>query len=160
MSFPKDPYDVLNLPRQPPPTHTDVKKAFRQLALQYHPDLNTTPEAAKKYEQIRLAADRLLNKSTHTPIQAARHSWAAHYNVTRHPRFPLYFCGASLVAGCFIFAGAIHIHQDLYTSNIHQEAEKRRQNPTERQRQIMEMLQEQQQQASHWQDKHKQQEPP
>lgn len=49
----------------------------------------------------------------------------------RHPRFPLYFSAACLVGGCLLFAGALHVHQDLYTYSIHKEVEERRQHPSE-----------------------------
>ena len=51
-------------------------------------------------------------------------------HVHRHPKFPLYFCGACLLGGCVLFAGAIYVHQDLYTYSVHKEAEERRSNPT------------------------------
>jgi DnaJ-class molecular chaperone len=47
--------DTLNLTE--PVTMEDIKKAFRLLALQYHPDKN--PLDSKKYIEIREAYDRL-----------------------------------------------------------------------------------------------------
>lgn len=47
---------------------------------------------------------------------------------------------ACLLGGCVIFAGALHVHQDLYTYNVAKEAEERRRNPSEAQRRIAAML--------------------
>lgn len=60
----------------------------------------------------------------------------------RHPQFPLWFSVACLLGGCVIFAGALHVHTDLYTYNIARQAEERRKNPSEAQRRISAMLME------------------
>jgi len=44
----------------PGATVTDVKKAFRALALQYHPDVNPSREANHRFQQIAAAYEHLL----------------------------------------------------------------------------------------------------
>ncbi|NJN38346.1 MAG: DnaJ domain-containing protein [Acaryochloridaceae cyanobacterium CSU_3_4] len=51
MADPQDHYNVLQLSQQATPT--DIKKAFRRLARQYHPDLNPhSPTAAEAFQKI------------------------------------------------------------------------------------------------------------
>ncbi|MEM9673711.1 MAG: J domain-containing protein [Bacteroidota bacterium] len=39
---------------------TDIKKAYRSLALKYHPDVNTSQEAKRRFQQIAEAYEQLL----------------------------------------------------------------------------------------------------
>ena len=51
--YDKDPYAILGLP--PSATSAQVKQAFRRLARQYHPDLNSDPRAAERMKDINWA---------------------------------------------------------------------------------------------------------
>src|SRR5215211_2736267 len=52
-----DYYAVLGLDRNASPE--DVKRAFRRLAMQYHPDRNKEPEAEQKFKEINQAYEIL-----------------------------------------------------------------------------------------------------
>ena len=50
MSSKRDYYEVLNVPRNA--SKEKIKKAYRKLALKYHPDRNKSPEAEEKFKGI------------------------------------------------------------------------------------------------------------
>jgi len=50
MTTKRDYYEVLELPRNATPE--DIKKAFRRLALQYHPDRNKNDDAGERFKEI------------------------------------------------------------------------------------------------------------
>lgn len=48
--MPKDYYEILGVPRNA--TKEEIKRAYRRLVLQYHPDRNKSPEAEEKFKEI------------------------------------------------------------------------------------------------------------
>lgn len=56
----KDYYKILEVNREA--SQEDIKKAYRNLALQFHPDKNKSPEAQDKFKQISEAYQVLSNK--------------------------------------------------------------------------------------------------
>lgn len=50
-------YDVLGVSQDS--TEQDIKKSYRKLSLQYHPDRNSDPQATEKYKQINEAYETL-----------------------------------------------------------------------------------------------------
>ena len=58
--MPKDYYEILSVPRNS--SQEEIKKAFRKLALKYHPDRNKgDPKSEEKFKQVASAYDVLSN---------------------------------------------------------------------------------------------------
>ena len=53
-------YDTLGV--SPNASESEIKKAYRKLARQYHPDVNKTPEAEEKFKEINAAYEILSDK--------------------------------------------------------------------------------------------------
>lgn len=58
----KNYYKILRIKKGA--TQTEIKKAFRKLALEYHPDKNKAPDATEKFREIAEAYEVLSNKKT------------------------------------------------------------------------------------------------
>jgi len=56
----KDYYSTLQIPRSA--TQTDIRKAYRMLAIKYHPDKNTAENAAEIFKEINEAYEILSNE--------------------------------------------------------------------------------------------------
>lgn len=53
----KDPYEILGVPRTA--TREEIDEAFKKLARKYHPDINKSPEAREKFEEITWAYNQI-----------------------------------------------------------------------------------------------------
>lgn len=60
MSNKRDYYDVLDVPRSA--SADEIKRAYRKLARQYHPDVNKDPDAEAKFKEINEAYEVLSNQ--------------------------------------------------------------------------------------------------
>ena len=56
----KDYYKILGIPRNA--SEDDIKKAYRKLALKYHPDKNKAPGAEEKFKEVAEAYEVLSDK--------------------------------------------------------------------------------------------------
>ena len=61
MSAKRDYYEVLGVSRSA--TDDDIRKAYRRLARQFHPDVNKEPDAENKFKEIQNAYDILMDKT-------------------------------------------------------------------------------------------------
>lgn len=59
-SIQRDYYEVLSVEKTA--DGEEIKRAYRRLAMAWHPDRNTHPEATERFKQIRAAYDWLLNR--------------------------------------------------------------------------------------------------
>lgn len=73
----EDPYKVLGV--SPNASDEEIKKAYRKLARQYHPDLNPDdPVAAKKMQQINAAYERIKNPEKAQPNAGSQGSYGGY----------------------------------------------------------------------------------
>lgn len=56
----RDPYDILGVPHDA--THEQIKRAFRKLAMKWHPDRNRAPDAEARFKEINAAYEALIKK--------------------------------------------------------------------------------------------------
>ena len=56
----KNYYDILNIDRNS--TEDEIKKAYKRMALKYHPDRNTDKDAEDKFKEISIAYQILSDK--------------------------------------------------------------------------------------------------
>ncbi len=70
-------YDAMNLPKTA--TQAEIKKAFRKLALQYHPDKNAgNKEAEEKFKRISEANEVLSNPEKRKKYDELGENWKLH----------------------------------------------------------------------------------
>lgn len=115
-----DPFGVLGLPSTA--SKSDVKAAFRRMALRCHPDVDSSPQAAARFTEVKRATDAILKGhygpgaagpgpssayaawQTHgraaQPEYAAYAAHAARDWRPRSPRTAMWVCGITLIAGC------------------------------------------------------------
>jgi len=72
MAFKGDPYQVLGVGRDASPDQ--IKRAYRRLALKYHPDRNKSPKAKEKFKQINAAYEILSDPEKRRRYDAFGHA--------------------------------------------------------------------------------------
>lgn len=65
-------YDILGVP--PTASERDIKRAYRKLALKYHPDVSKAPDAQQKFMSIKNAYQTLVDIKTRTKYDSGRHA--------------------------------------------------------------------------------------
>ena len=72
MAVKRDYYEVLGIPRDA--SHEDIKKAFRKLAFQYHPDRNRDDGASEKFKEVNEAYEVLSDENKRSAYDRFGHS--------------------------------------------------------------------------------------
>jgi molecular chaperone DnaJ len=98
--MPRDYYDVLGVPRNA--SKDDLKKAFRQLARQYHPDVSSESDAEERFKEINEAYTVLSDDQ-----KRAAYDRFGHAGVTGNGGFP----GGGFSGG---FPGFDEIFEELF----------------------------------------------
>ncbi|NOY15025.1 MAG: DnaJ domain-containing protein [bacterium] len=75
MAFTEDPYQVLGVGRDA--SSAEIKKAYRRLALKYHPDKNKSPEAKEMFKKITAAYEILSDPEKRKRYDAFGHAGSA-----------------------------------------------------------------------------------
>ena len=79
----RDYYDVLGVPRDASPEA--VKKAFRKLAMQYHPDRNNKPGDEERFKEINEAYEVLSDQERRLAYDRFGHAGAQGFGFTGRP---------------------------------------------------------------------------
>lgn len=80
-----DYYALLGVPRTA--SDTDIKKAFRRLARQYHPDVNKAPDAEARFKEINEAYEVLSDPEKRKRYDALGPNWKSGQDFTPPPGF-------------------------------------------------------------------------
>lgn len=70
----RDYYEVLGVSRDA--SQEDIKKAFRRLARQYHPDVNRSPDAESRFKEINEAYEVLSDEQKRAAYDRYGHGGA------------------------------------------------------------------------------------
>ena len=87
----KDYYDILGVKREA--SEAEIKSAYRKLARKYHPDVNKTPEAEKKFKDINEAYEVLGDKNKRQRYDSLGANWQGGQSYTPPPGFEQYGFG-------------------------------------------------------------------
>ena len=98
----RDYYEVLGVGRQA--SGDEIKKAYRKLARQYHPDVNKTPDAEARFKEINEAYEVLSDEQQARGVRSLRARAAAQGGL-RQPTFPALAASATSSKSSLASAG-------------------------------------------------------
>jgi len=98
--MPKDYYNILGVDKGA--SEAEIKKAYHKLAIKWHPDKNSSPEAEEKFKEIAEAYEVLANPSKRRQYDMGEPSWATDFTF-HNPRdiFKEFFGGKDPFANFF-----------------------------------------------------------
>ena len=109
-------YTVLSVSQDA--SEAEIKKAYRKLALEYHPDRNPGKEAEKKFREISEAYDAIGNKQKRSEYDAHLHMQNSSTNQHRDPIFDHFFRNGGFGGFEDFFApGGFQRHQSVQSAN-------------------------------------------
>ncbi|KAI9079350.1 hypothetical protein K1719_038649 [Acacia pycnantha] len=77
----ESPYEVLGV--SPSATADEIKKAYRKLALKYHPDVNKEDKAQEKFMRIKHAYNTLINSTSRRKFDSGNSGSNSYYSSQR-----------------------------------------------------------------------------
>ncbi|KAI5067309.1 hypothetical protein GOP47_0017837 [Adiantum capillus-veneris] len=66
----ESPYRILGV--APSASEADIKRAYRRLALRFHPDVNKEPDAQQRFMSIKSAYQKLIDSNSHLSVDQSR----------------------------------------------------------------------------------------
>jgi curved DNA-binding protein len=87
----KDYYDVLGVPRDA--DQDEIRRAYRRLAREYHPDLNTDPDAEERFKELGEANEVLSDPDKRSRYDRLGAQWRAQEDAPGAADFEDFFAG-------------------------------------------------------------------
>src|SRR4051795_11317744 len=81
----RDYYDVLGVPRDA--SEEDIRRAYRKLAREYHPDVNKDPGAEDRFKEVSEAYEVLRDSEKRQAYARFGENWKAVQDVTGRQAF-------------------------------------------------------------------------